>query len=171
MITWIDIASLIISALSGASSAIKQMLQKHPGLTDRAQACYADALKEWAPNKAIRKQWETNLPTAAALTSYLTSTQTIDAEVNSLLKKWVDKLMADDVCRTFILEAQQAGLLSSISTVLQEILATIKAPYNTLYTASSALRAYFSDIIPGHHIPRQETDILYNWLSRPANPE
>lgn len=171
MITWIDIASLIISALCGASSAIKQMLQKHPGLTDRAQACYADALKEWAPNKAIRKQWETNLPTAAALTSYLTSTQTIDAEVNSLLKKWVDKLMADDVCRTFILEAQQAGLLSSISTDLQEILATIKAPYNTLYTASSALRAYFSDIIPGHHIPRQETDILYSWLSRPSAPD
>ena len=171
MISWIDIVSLIITTLQGASSAIKQIAQKHPGLSDRAQACYADALKEWVPNKGIRKQWETTLPTAAALTTYLTSNQTIDTEVNSLLKKWVDKLLVDEVCGAFILEARQVGLLSSIDRGIHEILATIKAPYNTLYTASSALRAYFSDIIPGYHIPRQETDILYNWLSTPADPE
>lgn len=171
MIPWIDIASLTISALSVASPAFMQLLQRHPSLTDRAQACYADALKEWAPNKAIRKQWETKLPTAVALTKYLTSTQIIDTEVNSLLKKWVDKLMADEVCRAFIVEANQTDLLSSINSSLQAILTTIKAPYNTLYTASSALRAYFADIIPGYHIHRQETDILYNWISKPANPE
>ena len=171
MISWIDIVSLIITTLQGASSVIKQVTQKHPGLTDRAQACYADALKEWATNKAIRKQWETTLPTAASLITYLTSSQAIDTEVNSLLKKWVDKLLADEVCSAFILEARQIGLLSSIDRGIQEILGAIKAPYNTLYTASSALRAYFSDIIPGYHIPRQETDILYNWLSRPANQE
>ena len=171
MISWIDIVSLIISTLQGASSVIKQVTQKHPGLIDRAQACYADALKEWATNKAIRKQWETTLPTAASLITYLTSSQAIDTEVNSLLKKWVDKLLADEVCSAFILEARQIGLLSSIDRGIQVILGAIKAPYNTLYTASSALRAYFSDIIPGYHIPRQETDILYNWLSTPADPE
>ena len=171
MITWIDIVSLIISTLQGASSAIKQLLPKHPGLTDRAQACYVDALKEWAKNKAIRKQWETNLPTAAALTSYLSSNQTIDSELNSLLKTWEDKLLADEVCSAFILEARQIGLLSSIDDSVREILTTIKAPYNTLYTASSALRSYYSDIIPGHHINRQETDTLYGWLSSSPNPK
>lgn len=171
MISWIDIVSLIISALSGASSALKQMLQKHPGLTDRAQALYVDALKKWSPNRAIRHQFESSLPSAESLTQYLSTTQTIDPEVNSLLKIWVDKLLADEICGPFLMESQTTEILATISNGIESILATIKAPYNNLYYASSNLRAYFSDIIPGYHIVRDETDILYNWLNRPVDPE
>ena len=168
MIPWIDIVSLTTSTLSGASSALQQIIQKHPGLSDRAQELYADALKKWSHNKAIRKRWASELPTATALTTYLSNAQSIDPEINSLLKVWVDKLLGDSICGPFLREAQQTERLT---TGLNEILATIKAPYNTVYDASSALRSYYSDIIPGHHIRRQETDVLYNWLSMPANPE
>lgn len=171
MIPWIDIASLAISALSGASSALKQMLQKHPGLTDRAQALYVDALKKWSPNRAIRHQFESSLPSTESLTQYLSTTKTIDPEVNSLLKIWVDKLLADEVCGPFLMESQTTEALSTISSGIESILATIKAPYNNLYNASSNLRAYYSDIIPGHHIDRDETNILYNWLAQPIDPD
>lgn len=168
MPTWIDIASLAIGAITATSSALQQIVQKHPGLSDRAGELYADALKKWSPNKAIRKHWSDELPTVDALATYLNTTQSIDPEVNSLLKIWEDKLLGDDTCGPFLREAQQTEALEK---GINTILATIKAPYNTIYDASSALRSYFSDIVPGHHINRQETDALYGWLSTPANPE
>ena len=171
MIPWIDIVSLAISALSGASATLQQVIQKHPGLTDRAQALYVDALKKWSPNRAIRHQFESSLPSAESLTQYLSTTQTIDPEINSLLKIWVDKLLADEVCGPFLMESQTTEILTTISSGIESILATIKAPYNNLYYASSNLRAYFSDIIPGYHIDRDETNILYNWLNRPVDPK
>lgn len=168
MASWIDIISLTISALDGASAALQQIIQKHPGLSDRVQKIYADAIKKWSPNKEIRKHWASELPTVNALIKYLSTSESIDPEINSLLKVWNDKLLGDDLCGAFLREAQQT---EKLTTELNDILATIKAPYNTIYDASSSLRSYYSDIIPGHHIKRQETDVLYDWLSRPVNPE
>lgn len=169
MISWNDILNLTISALFGTSAALQQIIQKHSGLSDRAQKLYVAALKKWSrsPNK-VRKRWAKELPTAATLNTYLSTAQLIDDEINSLLKIWLDKLLGDNICGPFLREAQQ---IEGLTNGLNEILASIKAPYNTIYEASSALRSYYSDIVPGHHINRQETDILYNWLSMPANPE
>lgn len=166
--SWIEIASLVISAISATSSALQQIVLKHPGLSERAQALYADALKKWSPNRAILKKWASDIPTVDALAIYLNSTQDVAPEVNSLLNIWVDKLLGDDICGPFLREAQQTAAINDNFTA---ILTAIKAPYNTIYEASSALRSYYSDIISGHHINRQETDILYGWLSTPANPE
>lgn len=165
---WIDIASLAISAITATSSVLQQIVQKHPGLSNRVQELYADAFKRWSPNKTIREHWVSELPTVEALATYFNSTKTSDPEINSLLKIWVDKLLGDDICGPFLREAQQTEALKK---GINNILATIKAPYNTIYEASSALRSYYSDIIPGHHINRQETDILYGWLSNPSNQE
>ena len=165
---WIDIVSLAISAITATSSTLQKIVQKSPGLLDRARELYADALKKWSPNKAIRKHWFNELPTVEALATYLTTTQYIDPEVNSLLKIWVDKLLGDDICGQFIRDAQQA---ESIEKGIYTILAAIKAPYNTIYEASFALRSYYSEIVPGHHINRQETNTLYDWLSKPANTQ
>lgn len=168
MAPWIDIISLTINALTVASAALQQIIQKHPGLSDRAQELYADALKKWSPNKDIRKHWTSELPDVTALATYLSTSKTIDPEINSLLKIWNDKLLGDDICGAFLREAQQT---EKLTTSLNDILATIKAPYNTIYDASSALRSYYSDIIPDYHIKRQETDVLYDWLSKPVDPE
>ena len=168
MAPWIDIISLTISALTGASAALQQIIQKHPGLSDRAQELYADALKKWSPNKEVRKHWASELPTATALTTYLSTSKSIDSEINSLLKVWYDKLLGDDICGTFLREVKQTEILTISHN---DIFAAIKAPYNTIYDASSALRSYYSDIIPGYHINRLETDMLYDWLSQPMNPE
>ncbi len=168
MFTWIDIASLAIGAITATSSALQQIVQKHPGLSDRAQELYADALKKWSPNKEIRKRWTSELPTVQALANYLNSNQSIDPEINSLLKIWVDKLLGDDICGPFLREAQQTD---AIEKGINTILVTIKAPYNTIYEASSALRSYFSDIVPGYHINRQETDTLYCWLSKQTDTQ
>ena len=135
---WIDIASLAISAITATSSALQQIVQKHPSLSGRVQELYADALKRWSPNKKIRKHWASELPTVEALATYLNSTKYIDPEINSLLKIWVDKLLGDDICGPFLREAQQTEV---IEKSLQTILASIKAPYNTIYEASSALRS------------------------------
>ena len=86
MIPWIDIASLAISAVSGASAALRQIVQKYPSLSDRMQALYADALKSWSPNKEVRKHWIAELPTVESFASYFPTAQTIDPEINSLLK-------------------------------------------------------------------------------------
>ena len=168
MIPWIDIASLAISAVSGASAALRQIVQKYPSLSDRMQALYADALKSWSPNKEVRKHWIAELPTVESFASYFPTAQTIDPEINSLLKIWVDKLLGDEICGPFLLEVRNTRALTA---GFNEILASIQAPYNTLYDASSDLRSYFSDIVIGYHINRKETDILYGWLSKPANPE
>ena len=69
------------------------------------------------------------------------------------------------------MESQTTEILTTISSGIESILATIKAPYNNLYYASSNLRAYYSDIIPGYHIDRDETNILYNWLAQPVDPD
>ena len=168
MISWIDIAGLAISVASGTSAALRQVVQKHPGLSDRMKALYADALKSWSPNKEVRLHWAIEIPTVESFASYISTARTIDPEINSLLKIWVDKLLGDEICGPFMLEAANT---ESLSAGFNEILATIRAPYNTLYDASTALRSYFSDIVKGHHINRRETDTLYAWLSKPCNPE
>ena len=173
MIPWTEIISLIMGALSGASS-LKQLISKHPSVIGRVRELYTVALKRWSPNKTIRKLWEDKFPTADELTSYFSSGQPLDSEVNSLLNVWSDLLKADEVCRAFLLDAEISvciNLLSDVSKNITEVLSAIKAPYNTLYYASSALRSYFSDIIPGLHIERQETDSLYSWLNRPSDSQ
>ena len=168
MFSWIDVASLAVSIITGASAALQQIIQKHPGLSVRMQILYADALKRWSSNKGIREHWARELHSAEALANYISTAQTIDPEINSLLKIWVDKLLGDGICGPFVLDAYNA---EARTAGLNEILASIKAPYNTIYDASSDLRSYFSDIVLGYHINRQETDILYSWLSKPADPD
>lgn len=154
---WLEIAGLAITAISGAAPFVQEALQKRPSLTDRMEECYARALRQWCPNEEIRNQWLEKVPTAKDFASRFQQLGEQDEESNSLLSIWVDKMRGDEVCNAYFLEAK---FEEQTNAVLQ----AIKAPYNSIYEASSVLRAYYNEIIPGHHIDRHETMLLYNWI-------
>ena len=154
---WLDIAALAITVLSGAAPIVQEALRKHPGLTDRMQDCYIRALKQWCPNEDIRNDFSKRIPTANDFVSCLKDSGSKDSELHSLLSIWVDKMRGDAICNAYFLEAQ-------VENQTKEILQTIKAPHNNLYEASTILRAHYSEIVPEHHIEREETRQLYNWI-------
>ena len=154
---WLDIAGLAITAIGSAAPFVKEALQSHPGLIDRMEGCYVRALKQWCPNNEIRDHWSTKIPTANAFVARLQECGDKETELHSLLSIWVDKMRGDEVCNPFFLEAEFEGQTIAI-------LQAIKAPYNSIYEASSILRAYYNEIIPGYHIDRYETRLLYGWI-------
>ena len=158
---WLEIAGLAITTICGTAPFVQEALRKHPSLTDRMEECYVRALKQWCPNHEIRDHWSTKIPTANAFVARLQEIGDKETELHSLLSIWVDKMCGDEVCNAYFMEAK-------IEDQANAILQAIKAPYNSVYEASSILRTYYNEIVPGYHIEREETSRLYNWIKDDA---
>lgn len=159
------------SYIAGNIPAIRTLLSRHQGLSDRIEGCYSKAINQWCKNAQIREYEYNHYNTLDNLISYLSGKPSANQTyISNLLSLWADEMRKDTICYDAILEIKDdlisAKLDGYYSDLCNLIVESGTRQYQSFEDASSSLRNVWAYVGQDYHIERKETKILYEWLKQ-----